>query len=185
MVVLFGMLEFGLAFSHHLTLEYATREGARVGAALADGTNEVPCDPSQPENVDDIVVAAVQRVITSPGSQVPPSQVTEIRIYKADVLGNETPGTINTWVPALAADGITGTGPMVDGARLKFDRSGGTSWDPCSRINVLPNTESIGVKVIYEYRAITPLGTFLGLVGAGTLQITDRTTMALEPFQDG
>ncbi len=29
-----GMLEFGFVFDHHLTLEYATREGARTGAAL-------------------------------------------------------------------------------------------------------------------------------------------------------
>ena len=36
MLLLFGMLEFGFAFNHHLTLEYATREGARTGAALAD-----------------------------------------------------------------------------------------------------------------------------------------------------
>ncbi len=185
MVVLFGMLEFGFAFSHHLTLEYATREGARVGAALADGTDSVPCAASDPENVDDIIIAAVQRVITSPGSQVPPGQVTEIRIYKADLNGNETPGMVNTWTPALAPDGVTGTGPVVDGANLKFKRSGGTNWDACSRINVLPNTESVGVKVIYEYHSITPLGTLLKVAGAGTLQITDRTTMALEPFQDG
>ena len=34
---LLGMLEMGLAFSHHLTLEYATREGSRTGAGLANG----------------------------------------------------------------------------------------------------------------------------------------------------
>ena len=37
MLLLFGMLEFGFVFTHNLTLEYATREGARTGAALADG----------------------------------------------------------------------------------------------------------------------------------------------------
>ena len=37
-MLLFGMLEFGFAFNHNLTLEYATREGARTGAALANGT---------------------------------------------------------------------------------------------------------------------------------------------------
>ena len=31
MLLLLGMLEFGFVFDHHLTLEYATREGARVG----------------------------------------------------------------------------------------------------------------------------------------------------------
>ena len=42
-LLLFGMLEFGFAFSHNLTLEYATREGARTGAALGPGTANIPC----------------------------------------------------------------------------------------------------------------------------------------------
>ena len=37
MLILFGMLEFGFVFSHNLTLQYATREGARTGALLANG----------------------------------------------------------------------------------------------------------------------------------------------------
>jgi hypothetical protein len=183
MVVLFGMLEFGFAFSHHLTLEYATREGARVGAALAHGTKSVPCESGKPENVDEIIIAAVQRVITSPGSGVPISQVQAIKIYEANLVGDEM-GNVNTWGPALAGDGVNGTGPVVDGANLKFGRVSG-NWDACGRISTFPNTQSIGVKVIYEYRAITPLGALLKIAGAGSLQITDRTTMALEPFQDG
>ena len=37
MLLLLGMMEFGFVFDHHLTLEYATREGARVGSALGNG----------------------------------------------------------------------------------------------------------------------------------------------------
>jgi len=43
MLLLLGMLEFGFLFDHHLTLEYATREGARVGAALANGGGALGC----------------------------------------------------------------------------------------------------------------------------------------------
>ena len=64
-LLLFGMLEFGFAFSHNLTLEYATREGARTGAALGPGTANIPC-----ANVDEQIIAAAQRVLTSPGSPV-------------------------------------------------------------------------------------------------------------------
>ena len=41
MLLLLGMLEFGFIFTHHLGLEYASREGARMGAALGSGTDQV------------------------------------------------------------------------------------------------------------------------------------------------
>ena len=50
LLILLGMLEFGFAFSHHLTMEYSTREGARTGAALANGSPPVVCsDPGNPD----------------------------------------------------------------------------------------------------------------------------------------
>ena len=46
MLLLLGMLEFGFVFDQHLTLEYASREGARVGAALANGATTFRAPPS-------------------------------------------------------------------------------------------------------------------------------------------
>ena len=44
MLILIGMLEFGLMFNHDLTLQYASREGARVVAALGCGaTSNTAC----------------------------------------------------------------------------------------------------------------------------------------------
>ena len=91
MLILLGVVEFGLAFSHHMTMEYATREGARTGAALANGSAAFDCSL-----VDDEVVAAVQRVLTQGGSQVDLSHVTEIRIYDADANGAEQ-GLVDVW----------------------------------------------------------------------------------------
>ena len=34
LLILTGTIEFGFAFTHNLTVEYATREAARAGAAL-------------------------------------------------------------------------------------------------------------------------------------------------------
>lgn len=170
LILLLGMLEFGFAFSHHLTLEYATREGARYGAALASGTAEVACTGAA--NVDAYVIAAVQRVLTGTGGQVPISQVTQIRIYKSDTSGNVTGGQQNLWVP--------GAGPTVDGVVLQFARSGATNWDPCTRNNAA-NPDSIGVSLVYNYLYITPLGNFMGITGTAQLTISDKTIMALNP----
>ena len=46
MLLLLGMLEFGFIFDQHLTLEYASREGARVGAALAQRIDDLSRAPT-------------------------------------------------------------------------------------------------------------------------------------------
>ncbi len=172
LLILFGMLEFGFVFSHHLTLEYATREGARLGAALGNGTDDAPCNGVSPEPVDWQIMAAVQRVLTSPGSQVPPANIAHIRIYKSTSTGAETPGMVNVWVP--------GAGPTVDGERLQFTPSGPTGWSACIR-NSGSNPDSIGVSLVYRYDYVTPLGALMGITGPASLTIGDRTIMALNP----
>ena len=167
LMVLLGILEFGIAFTHHLSLEYATREGARMGAALAHGSKTFDC-----KTVDDQVVAAVQRVLTSSGAQVDINQVSEIRIYQADGAGAQE-GPVNVWK--------LGAGPKVDGTPLLFKYSSG-NWDACSRKNDgFEKTDSIGISLIYNYRYVTPLGSLLGLVGTPVMTMSDRTVMALNP----
>lgn len=167
LLVLMGVLEFGFAFSHHMTMEYATREGARMGAALANGSTAFNC-----KVVDEQVVAAVQRVLTASGSQIDLNQVGELRIYQADGNGEEQ-GSANVWTP--------GKGPKVDGAPLLFKYSTG-NWDACSRNNAgFGQTDSIGISLVYDYRYVTPLGSLLGLVGTPVLTMGDRTVMALNP----
>jgi TadE-like protein len=164
-MLLFGMLEFGFAFTHNLTLEYATREGARTGAALADGTVSIAC-----ANVDEEIIASVQRVLTSPGAPVTVSRISEIWIYKADANGNPG-GSYEKWIP--------GAGPMVDGTALVFKRYSGT-WDACTRDNG-STPDSLGVSLVYSYRLISPLGVFLGMAGTPAFDMSDRTVMALNP----
>ena len=175
---LFGMLEFGFVFSHNLTIEYATREGARAGSALADGKGI----PATCATIDAQIVAAVERVITSPGSPVTESAVI-IKLWKSTAAG----------VPNSAADTSTwtysaGAGPTVDGAALDFVNStpfsGGTPWTPCNRNNGA-TPDSLGVSIDYTYTMVTPLsgiGRFFGGSGTTTtIKMSDRSIMALNP----
>jgi hypothetical protein len=167
LLLLMTILEFGFAFSHHITMEYATREGARMGAALANGSVAFNCN-----EVDNQVVAAVQRVLTASGSQIDINQIGEIRIYKAGLDGNEQ-GFVNVWT--------LGSGPVVDGANLLFKQSSG-NWDACTRSNEgFGSIDSIGISLGYRYRYVTPLGNLLGLTGNPVLPMTDKTVMALNP----
>lgn len=136
LMLLLGILEFGQAFNHHLSLEYATREGARSGAALANGGGPLGCGAGKSPNaatVDALIIEAVERVITSTGSPIVEADVTEIRIYKADAGGNEA-GPVNIWTYTPGAGPI----PADSTTPLDFSPSGSGTWSVCSRNNSHP-----------------------------------------------
>ncbi len=171
LLVLLGMLEFGLVFDHQLTLTYATREGARTGSALANGSGLSNCS-----DVDAHVIAAVQRVLTAPGSPIAVDRISEIHIFRANSSGVAIGGDINRWTYA------PGLGPSVDGAPLDF-RADSVSWPSCGRDNG-SSPDSIGVGLTYSYRLQTPLPTILGFFGPPgglALTVSDRSVMALNP----
>jgi hypothetical protein len=179
MLLILGMLEFGFVFAHSLTLGYATREGARTGAALANGGGPLGCGSGQSPNagtVDPLIIAAVERVLTSPGSPISIDRVEEVRIFRATSSGTEVSGAVNVWVYA------PGGGPTVDGRALDF-RVQSTAWSACSRRNDSP-PDSIGIGVRYDHRLVTPLAgamRFFGGGGSSSITISDRTVMALNP----
>ena len=186
LILLVSMLEFGFAFSHNLTLEYATREGARVGAALVDGGGGSGCPNAA--NVDPLIIAAVERVLTSPGSQVTLANVSEINIWKDDGSGNPTPGQVNVW------DYSPGGGPIPQGSttHLNFaDPSypSADAWRPCTRRNALPSPDSIGISLKYHYTFVTPLGGLMRLINLNAnwtgIDMSDKTVMAMNPSAPG
>lgn len=194
LLLLLGMMEFGVAFNRQLTLEYATREGARTGAALVNGGGTLGCGGGQSPNAADVdpqIIAAVERVLKEPPNDVPIlrpidiSQVQGIRVFEVTYSGTIT-GKGNDW--AYSA----GAGPVIDGQNLDFVQSS-VSWSACSRSNANP-PGSIGVSIVYRYNFITPLGSLNQLLARmwgnqqnpplnTTLTMGDRTIMQLNPTQ--
>jgi hypothetical protein len=180
-MLLLGMLEFGFAFDQNLTLGYATREGARVGSAMVNGGGPLGCGTNLSPNaatVDSQIVAAVEKVLTSPGSAIRLDRIAEIRIYRATSTGTEVAGAVNVWTYD------PGGGPVVDGTTLDFSPSSG-GWPACSRTNAPPSPQSIGVSLHYRYDFVTALGAITRLVTGGsigpTLDVRDRTVMQFNP----
>ena len=180
LLLLRGILEFGFVFDQTMTINYATREGARNGSAFANGNaTTMPCVTS--EDVDKHIVAAVQRILDAPGSRVAVARINEIRIYNANNAGGQIGGQANIWTP--------GSGPIVDGVALKFNDTT-TNWNACSRDNTWTGTtapDSIGVGIQYRYEFVTPLAGIVGFFGPSggtTIVISDRTVMALNPSSD-
>lgn len=173
MTLVLAIAEFGVATGANMTLIEATREGARVGAILVSGANSFGCvGATGSTSVDPQIIAAVQRVIESPGSGINKNNVTSIRIYKADANGNDTTGFYNEWT--LGSGGGTICGVALDFAPTAVN------WPVTSRSNTLP-AGSIGVKITYGYSLFTPLSSLAGLFGTGKITMVDQTVMAFEP----
>src|SRR2546429_9113458 len=171
-LLVFGLVELANLLSSAMTMSSATREGARLGGALVNGGGTLGCSAGQSPNaatVDAKIVAAVERVLTGNGTRIKLSDVSQIRIWKATATGAETSGLVNVWNYQLNG------GPTVDGQPLDFVQQS-QPWQPCARNNVTP-VDSIGVTVVYTYRAQTPLRFFMPYFN--TIGIADHTVMAL------
>lgn len=178
LLIVLATLEFGIAFDHNLSLEYASREGARTGSALANGGGPLGCGSGQSPNaatVDKQIVAAVERVLISAGSPIKLANVSQIRIYRVDTAntsGDEVGTFVNRWIYAA------GQGPVVDGRTLDFKPDPmKQGWAVCSRTNAI-NADSIGVSLSYRYDLQTALGALLSVV---KIDMHDRTIMQLNP----
>jgi hypothetical protein len=181
LILLVGMLEFGMAYNDLLTIGYASREGARAGSALAYG-GATSCSPStDPGGVDKTAIAAVQRILRSPGSDVAMADIQQIRIYKATSTGAQSGSSVNVWsyTPGAGPDVDPGPGTI----KLDFTETS-HGWNACTRVNSGANPDSIGIQIVYRYRLTTPLGSVLGLIGgnqASTITFREQTVMALNP----
>ena len=182
LLIVVSVAELGLAFGNAHTIGYGSREGARVGSALALGGVLDCSGGDDPTMVDATLVSAVQRILKSPGSGIDVSKVQEIRIFKATSSGAETAGRVNVWM-------YTGerTGPEVDPGpgveNIDFNLIGINAWPACSRDNSGSTPDSIGVTVKYRYDFVTPLPSVLDAIAGGalSLSLTETTVMSLNP----
>ena len=144
-LLLLGMLEFGFAFSHHLTLEYATREGARVGAALANGDGQLPC---------------------APGIRRPDHRRGPARPHLAGLAGRHQPDQRD---PDLQGERRPAASRHEHAEHLGPGRRADRRRDPAQvqvehrrlerlqpRDNGSATPDSLGVSLVYSYELITP-----------------------------
>ena len=180
LLLLTGMLEFGLAFSDRLTMGNATREGARIGGALATGSSTA-CS-GDPAGVDKTIIASLENILKSGGSDVDLKYINSIKIFKATTSGAQIGSYVNVWTytPGAGPDADPGTGTEI----LDFSPSS-TGWAACTRNNGAASPDSIGVTIDYQYQLKTPLAAVIGIVtgtpGSTTIHMVDTTVMALNP----
>jgi TadE-like protein len=182
LLLVVSVAELGLAYGNKHTIGYGSREGARVGSALATGSATDCLSGPDPSLVDATLVSAVQRILKSPGSGIDIDNVEEIRIFKADAAGDETSGFVNVWQYTGA-----GTGPDVDPGEtygsIDFNLVGPNAWPACARDNSTATPDSIGVTVRYRYDFVTPMPSVINAIAGGalSLELAETTVMSLNP----
>ena len=155
-LLVFGMLEFGLAFKNRLTMSHAVNQASRNATVL--GTEPVS---------DFEILRAFEAGLAGAASL---DSVTVVDIYKADAAG--TPLVWDRYTP----DGSScGWNPCPDpGSFTGYGSPSG--YPPCSRDNsLLGGVDTIGVRVQYTHRWVT------GVLGFSTQTWVESATGRMEP----
>ena len=180
--LLFGIVEFGLAFRDRLTVSNATQGAVRVGSALGDSADS-----------DYQVLTSLEASLgTLPNSGI--GVINYVDIFLAD--GNGDPaGSCATgdrcnryhWNPGATPSCDWSPCPAPDGSGGITGSYGG-SWDPSSRDTQLPDLDVMGVQLAFGHNWVT--GGLIPLPDAtcsdgsfGTDCWKDTAIMRLEPQQ--
>jgi Flp pilus assembly protein TadG len=132
-LILFALVEFGMAFKDSLSVGHGAREAARAGATFGN-------DP----HANLLILREVEKVMDPVGIAVG----LRVRIYNPETAASDTytflegfAGDCN-WTPCPDPDSLAYTVP---------------TWLPATRDVSAPFTERIGVRVMYTHRWITKL----------------------------
>jgi Flp pilus assembly protein TadG len=167
-VMLSAILEFGLAFDADLSLEAASREGARIGASLGNDGTQGTCPNALSEaTVDPAIINAIKASLTSAGVTL--SSV-KISIFNADTNG----------APVILS-GVTQINKYKwDTPSSSFVVDGTHAWPSCGRHDGTfggGSYDDVGVQIDYTYTSKTGLLSFM----SSGLHMTARTVMPIGP----
>ena len=149
-----GVVNVGGLLDDHLSIVYATRQGARTAAVLG-----------QQANADCAVVGAVNAAMAGLANV----KVTKITVYQANASG-QMAGPADIYSTTASGPPIICTGTTVTPAPPTQ-----SNYAPTSRNNLPFTEDSIGVRVDYVYTFQFPF--FSG----GTFAASDYTVMPVNP----
>ncbi len=162
-VLVFGMIDFGMLFKDYLAVTSASRAGARIASA----------EPRQAAFAQD---AADQVLIE--GSALNTSDILEVWVYKAQSKTQSYPGYpvggTNTFA---ACSTCVKFKPVKTGSTWNMVQQPGSTWTASSQNACAGdvNRDSVGVYVKYAHPAT--VGLFFD-----TFDLRDHTVMSFEPL---
>jgi hypothetical protein len=157
-LIVFGIIEFGLAFKDALTVSSATRAGARTATALTKQTTYA-------DDTATAVAGALQNVLPADSPQY-------LSVYHADsATGDPVDGSFETCTTCYRYT----WNPSLNSGRGGWAAVSGPTWLSTSQYACGDNsTMYIGIYVRAKHVYITKLF-------GSSVQIKDHTVMRLEP----
>ncbi len=180
-VLLMAMVEFGFAFHSLLTINYASRNAALLGAEAGDAAG-----------ADCIILDSVEQDVTPP---LDPVRIQSVEIFRSDQNGAQIGTSVNTWTRT----GTT-TCTLLGGTTLTVPYSRTTNGYPegspptGGRCNILAGCpgghnglDTIGVRISYDHAWVTPMAGAASLLGGAGATTTGWTffqsnMMRMEPI---
>jgi hypothetical protein len=181
LVLTFGAIDFGFAFSDAAGIKSATRSGARIGSALSKQQGQL-------QSIANAVNASLGNSVRA--------QAVEFIIYTAppggfdaNACSGATPGT-DSIVFTQGPSGICYDQTILPGEPDNFKPGAGndTAWDnavhfedACPAIGNVPTAWKLSVVVKAQYPFLSP-----GLLGVSkNLDFTEQVVIDLEPTSTG
>jgi len=162
LMLVFGALEFGLAFKARLSYSHATAGAARIGSVMG-----------MDDGADFAILQAVEAGLVG---AVDPTSIDKVVIYKANADGSMSafqnhytyaPATTCKWSPCPDPDNFEAYGNP-------------TSWSPSARqvtLLPLPGPDVLGVQVQFTHEWVTNILPFM----SSPASWADDARMRLEP----
>ena len=162
LVLVFGIVEMGLAFRDRLTVSSAVQSATRIGSVL--GTDA------------ESDFATLQAITAGLNGQLNPGNILEVFIYRSDETGAFIASDANRYVYDPADLTCPWDPCPLPGAG--FEAYGSPeNWVPADRDTSLPNPDILGVRVVFQHDWITTILPFMQTPA----QWTDDARIRLEP----
>ena len=143
--LVFGIVEFGLAFRDRLTVSNATQGAVRVGSALG----------SSDDSDFEVLLSLEQSLSTLPNSGL--DVIRFVDIFEADAFGDPTSGCPGAGCNRYAYTPVPG--PPCDWTPCPDPSLGvpayGGAWVPSGRDDALPGLDVMGVQLTFSHTWVT------------------------------
>ena len=175
-MLLLSVVEFAFLFEATLATNFASRNAALMAAEA--GANTL---------ADCAILAQIEKDLGAPNSQ---ANIQSVTIYRADRAGNAISGEQNVYARGgpMTCTGFTPStvpyGPPSPATYPVGEYPTGGRCDVLAGCTTTRPIDSIGVKIVYRYRFVTPLKNLVGWLpgaSAGYFDVTWSNVLRMEP----
>jgi len=167
-VLVIGLIEFSLAFSANLSVNFASREAALIGAESGDDAI-----------ADCRILQTIENSINDPSHA---ERINQVRVYRAGINGNELASNVYSRGGNITCEFWDGVETQEITVNYTLLNEGYPVSGRCNQLEGCAGTslDTIGVAISYTHPWVTPLAGIVTLNGAG-FTFTSSNAMRMEP----